>query len=162
MFSYLYHCRDFHRTWLYTYEQHDRCFIISRECLPFNSRWPEFTPGFLVGSVLLIFLVFCVVLLYVFTFWVPCCDVRYDFRIKAMFGSSLPSGVCRRAHVLFTLYVFVCVRCCSTHIVFCFCLVYLRLAYPLSQFSLDFPFFIAPSVFCNVYLDASYCMLMQM
>jgi hypothetical protein len=36
--------------------------------------------------VLLIFLVFCVVLLCVL---VPCCDVRYDFRIKTMFGSSL-------------------------------------------------------------------------
>ena len=58
-------------------------------------------------SVLLIFLVFCVVLLCVF--WVSYCDVRYDFRIKTMFGSSLPAVVCRRAHVLFTLFVFVCV-----------------------------------------------------
>ena len=39
----------------------------------------------------------------------PCCDVRYDFRIKTMFGLSLPLVVCRRAHVLFTLFVFVCV-----------------------------------------------------
>jgi hypothetical protein len=37
---------------------------------------------FLVGSVLSIFNVLCVVLLYVFTFWFLCCDVRYDFRIK--------------------------------------------------------------------------------
>jgi hypothetical protein len=70
---------------------------------------PEFMPGLLVGSVLLIFLVFCVVLLCVFMFWVPSCDVRYDFRIEMMFGSSLPPVVCRRAHVLFTLFVFVCV-----------------------------------------------------
>ena len=41
-------------------------------------------------SVLLIFLDFCVVLLCVLVFLVPCCDVRYDFRIKTMFGSSLP------------------------------------------------------------------------
>jgi hypothetical protein len=36
-------------------------------------------------------------------------NVRYDFRIKTMFGSSLPTGVCRspRAYVLFTLLVFV-------------------------------------------------------
>ena len=34
------------------------------------------------------------------------CDVRYDFRIKTMFGSSLPPLVCRRTHVLFTLFVF--------------------------------------------------------
>jgi len=35
--------------------------------------------------------------------------VHYDFRIKTMFGSSLLPVVCRRAHVLFTLFVFVCV-----------------------------------------------------
>jgi hypothetical protein len=37
-----------------------------------------------VGPVLLIFLIFlvCVILLYVVTFSVPSCDVRYDFRIK--------------------------------------------------------------------------------
>ena len=35
-----------------------------------------------MGSVLLIFLVFCVVLLCVLTFWVPCCDVRYHFHIQ--------------------------------------------------------------------------------
>ena len=50
---------------------------------------------------------FYFVLLCVCTFWVACCDVRYDFRIKTMFGSSLPPVVCRRAHVLFTLFVFV-------------------------------------------------------
>jgi hypothetical protein len=37
---------------------------------------PEFTLGFLVGFVLLIYLVFCVAL-FVFTFWVLCCDVCY-------------------------------------------------------------------------------------
>jgi hypothetical protein len=82
-----------------------------------------------VGSVLLIFLIFCVVLLCVltfwfpccdvrydfpiksmlgiFTFWFPCCDVRYDFRIKTMFGSSLPPVVCCRSHALFMLCVFI-------------------------------------------------------
>ena len=34
------------------------------------------------------------------------CDVHYDFRIKTMFDSSLLPVVCRRAHVLFTLFVF--------------------------------------------------------
>jgi hypothetical protein len=47
-------------------------------------------------SVLLIFLVVCVLLVYVFTLCVPCCD----FRIQTMFGSSLPPVVCKRAHVL--------------------------------------------------------------
>jgi hypothetical protein len=41
---------------------------------------------------------FCVLSCYVF--WVPCCGVHYDFRIKSMFCSSLPSFVCRRAHIL--------------------------------------------------------------
>ena len=36
------------------------------------------------------------------------CDVRYDFRTKMMFGLSLSQVVCRNAHVLFTLFVFVC------------------------------------------------------
>jgi hypothetical protein len=39
----------------------------------------------------------------------PCSDVRYDFRMKTMFGSSLSLVVCRRDHVLFTLFVFTCV-----------------------------------------------------
>jgi hypothetical protein len=39
------------------------------------------------------------VLSHAFTFCVPCCNVRYDFRIKTMFDSSLPSVVCRRTHV---------------------------------------------------------------
>ena len=67
---------------------------------------PEFKSVFLVGSVLVIFLIFCVVLLCVFTFLVPRCDVHYDFRIKTMFGLSLPQVVYRRIHVLFTLFVF--------------------------------------------------------
>ena len=77
------------------YKSYKSCCLI-----PFANTW--------VGSVLLIFLVFFwgFVLLCVFTFWVPCCDVRYNFCIKTMFGSFLPPVVCRRAHVLFTLFVF--------------------------------------------------------
>jgi len=44
---------------------------------------------------------------YIFTYWVPCCDVRYDFHIKTMLALSLPPVVCKRDHVLFTLFVFV-------------------------------------------------------
>ena len=93
----LYHCQYFYRTWLFVYTSNAA------------SRAPDFTTHFLVGSMLLIFLVFCDVLLCVFKFWVPCCDVRYDLRIKTMFGSSLPPVVCRKGHALFTLFVFVCV-----------------------------------------------------
>ena len=74
--------------------------------------------GVLVGSVLLIFLVFCVVLLYVFTYLVQCCNVLYDFRIKTMFDSSLPPVVCRRAHILLTLFMFA-VHSCVQHILCC-------------------------------------------
>ena len=56
---------------------------------------------FLFSSVLLIFVVFCVVLLCVFTFWVPWCGVRYDVHTKTTFGSSLPEVVCRRVHVYY-------------------------------------------------------------
>ena len=61
-------------------------------------RVPEFNSGFFL----------CIVLLYVFKFWVPCCDVHYGFRIKTMLCSSLPSVVCRRAHILFTSFVWFC------------------------------------------------------
>ena len=47
------------------------------------------------------------------------CPLRF-LCIKTMFGPSLLSGVCRRAHVLFTLFVFVCALWCPTHILFCF------------------------------------------
>ena len=73
---------------------------------------------------------FCVVILCVFTFCVPCCDVRYDFRIKTMFGSSLPPIVCRWfmsywrylclfaysgvQHILRCVFIFVfCTLCCQ-------------------------------------------------
>ena len=114
-------------------------------CLPFAITWvhPRIFGGVRVAH--LFFL--CVVLLCVFTFRVPHCDVRYEFRIKTMFGSSLPTVACRRAHVLFALSVFAClsntycgvllfydgdvqhVLCCvvvlvlwcPTHIVLCCC-----------------------------------------
>ena len=47
---------------------------------------------------------FCFFLLCVFTFCISC-DVSYDFRIKTMFGSSLPPVVYRRDNVLFMLFV---------------------------------------------------------
>jgi hypothetical protein len=65
-------------------------------------------------SVLLICLVFCVLLLCIFTFWVPCCN----FRIRTMVGSFLPPVVCKRAHVLLAWFVFVYGQWCPTHIVF--------------------------------------------
>jgi hypothetical protein len=40
-----------------------------------------------------------------------------------------------------------------THILLCFCFVFLRLVYPMLQVSLDCPFFIAPYVFSLFPLD---------
>jgi hypothetical protein len=40
----------------------------------------------------------------------------YDVHIKTMFGSYLPPFVCRKAHVLFALFVFVCGQWYLTHI----------------------------------------------
>jgi hypothetical protein len=48
-----------------------------------------------------------VVISSIFSFCIPWCHVRYDFRYKTTFGSSRLSVVCMRAHVLFTLSVFV-------------------------------------------------------
>ena len=90
-------------------------------------------------------------LLCVFTFWVPCCDVRYDFRIKSMLGSSLPPVVYRVVLVLFTLVV-LCLRMLVSNI---YCVVFLfgflRFVYPVLPVSLDYPFLIDPSVLSNVY-----------
>jgi hypothetical protein len=108
-------------------------------------------PLILVGSVLLIYLVICVVLLCVFIFWVLCCDIRYDFRIKTMFGSFLPPIGCKRVHVLFMLFVFICTLWCPTYIVLCVCFACLLLVCHILPFSLDCLFLISPSVFSNVF-----------
>ena len=83
-----------------------------------------------------------------------------EFRIKMMFGSSLPPVVYRRAHVLITLFVFACVLWCPTHIVVCFCFVFLYLVYPMLPISLDCSFLIGRSVFSNVYTRTR-CMSMS-
>ena len=65
-------------------------------------------------------------------------------------SSSLLPVVCRRVHVLFTLFVFVCVYWCSTHIVLSLCFVFLLLVYSMVPVSLDCSFLIVPTVFSNV------------
>jgi hypothetical protein len=49
----------------------------------------------------------------------------YDFHIKKN------PFVCRRVDVLFTLFVFIYVEWCSTHIVLCFYFVFLRCLCPM-------------------------------
>ena len=78
----------------------------------------------------------CVVILCVFMFRVPCCDVRYDFRLKTMFGSSLPPVlVGGRMSYLRYLNLF----------------AHSGEQYKLLPVSLDCPSFIVPSIFSNVY-----------
>ena len=50
-------------------------------------------------------------------------EFRYDFNMEAMSGSSLPPVICRRAHVLFMLFVFVLlIAVTNTYcVVFLFC-----------------------------------------
>ena len=103
---------------------------------------------------MLIFLAFGVFQLCVCTFWVPCCDVRYDFRIKAMLCSSVSPVVCRKIDVLFTLFELACAKGGPTYIIMlCLCFVCLCLVHLMLSVSLDCLFLIAPSVFSNVYCD---------
>jgi hypothetical protein len=62
----------------------------------------------------------CIVLLCVFTFWVLCCDVRYDFCIKKIFGLSLPPVVVGFVSYLRCLCAVVSDTCC-----FCFVCLHL-------------------------------------
>ena len=97
------------------YEYYETTRIRGWTCLPFANTWVHHR--FYGWSVLLIFLVFCVVLLCVF--WVSYCDVRYDFRIKTMFGSSLPAVVCRRAQScpIYVICVCLCIVLSNTYCV---------------------------------------------
>ena len=114
------------------------------------SQAPEFIPVYLVGSVLLIFLIFCVALVCLLTFWVQCCYFRYDFCIQTMFGSSLFQIVCCRVHVWFTLFAYCCVQyiLCCVFVLFVF---FLCLVYPMMPVSLDCSFLIAHFISSNVY-----------
>ena len=83
------------------------------------SRAPQITPVFWWGSVFahhFSFLWCLIMCLFVLLSVLGC---SYNFSIKTMFGSSLPPVVCKRTHVLFTSFMFVCVSWCPTHIVLC-------------------------------------------
>ena len=168
LFSFLYHCIDFDRTWLYIWVTR-RIPYKKQELFTFREHLSS-PPVFWWGPCCSSFLVFCVVLLCGFMFLVPCCDVRYDFRIKTKFGSSLPPVVCRRACLIYVICVCLrivlsntyCVACfcsvgfrlvscvwwCPTHITVCFVffVCVLCLVYQMLPVSLDFPLLLVPSV----------------
>ena len=89
----------------------------------------------------------------VFAFWVPCCDVWYDFSIqndvRFVFTSSC---LFVYLHVLFASIVFVWAKWCPTHIVLC---VLLCSSSPCASYVASFPGLSicdCPSLFFNVYL----------
>ena len=107
----------------------------------------------------------CPIMTCVYTFWFLCCDVHYDFYIKTMFGSFLPPLVCRRVHVLFTVFcgdfvfLFVCLFFFFAHsgVQHILCCVFVLFLLVLLTIFLDCFFFnIAPSVFSNVYYIISH------
>ena len=77
----------------------------------FTSTWTHHR--FLVGSVLLIFIVFWVVLLCVFSYLVPCCNIHHNFHTKTM--SVRPQLFCRRAHVIYIILYNYWLSMRSTH-----------------------------------------------
>ena len=100
---------------------------------------------FLVGSMLFIFFFSFLVLSYYVS-------LRFEFRIKPMFGSSLPPVVCRRTPVLFMLLVFFGYS--GVQHILC-CVLFFFVLLPVSLARLSF-FFIVPSVFSNVYFQRSF------
>ena len=72
---------------------------------------------------------------------------RYQNRMYKILTNNLKGEgnpttvVCRKAHVLFTLFVYVYVMLCLPHIVLCFCFVFLRLLYHVASSSGVFPFY---------------------
>ena len=99
------------------------CYILSRWflvlfCIETTLNAPGFVEGIRVAH--LLSCLCCPIMC--FTFWVPCCDHRYDLRIVSMFGSSLPEIVVggRMSYV-----ISVCLGIAvSTHIVLCFSLFF--------------------------------------
>ena len=71
------------------------CCVLYETGTDYPSRAPEFTPAFLVGSVFLCCPIMC---LYVLSF-VLWCPLRFPHKTM-----SLLPVVCRRAHILFTLF----------------------------------------------------------
>ena len=132
--------------------------VIEEAGTAFPLRAPEFAPGFWWGTCCSLFLFSWVVLLCVFMFWVPCCDVCYDFHIKTMFGSPLPPVVLYEGSCLiYVICVCLCIVVCDTYcVVFLFCFYSSCVPY-VASFSGLF-IFDCPSFQCS--LTFIFCILM--
>jgi hypothetical protein len=58
------------------------------------------------------------------------------------FGTSLPPVVCKGGSCLLYFICVYCVKWCPTHIVLCFCFVFLRLVYSMLTVSLEYLFWL--------------------
>ena len=86
--------------------------------------------------------------LYIYIY-IPLYRNGLEVKVNHLFGSSLPPVIGKRAHVLFTLFVFDCVKWCPTYIMLCIFILFvfvLCLVYPMLLVSLGCPFLIDPSV----------------
>ena len=93
--------------------------IINWLCYVLSKKWKDIVLahillkthacGLRICGVYVVYLFSCfvvVVLLFVFTFWVPCCGVPYNFCIKHMFclsGTSIILAYSRKGSVLYRL-----------------------------------------------------------
>ena len=105
MFSFLYHCHDFYRTRLYTWVTR-RVSYKKQELLTLCMH----LISFLVRSVLFIFVVFCVVLLCVFTFLFVGVPMFYLCYLCLFVHCGVQHILC----YVFVLFFFVlCTLCCQ-------------------------------------------------
>ena len=114
--------------------------VLYEEETGYPSWAPEFTARLFSGVFVAQFLVLCVVLLCVLTFYVPCCEIRYVFRIKTMFGCLCVGGSLTNYDICVYLHIMVSNTYCVVFL-FCFsssCVPYV-VSFPELSIS-DFPF----------------------
>ena len=138
IFSFLYHCQDFLLD--LTVYMSNTAGVLWQAGTAYPSRAPEFTPGFLVGSVLLSFKFF--VLFYYVSFvlrsmlW---CLLRFLHKNYVQFDYLV---ICRRDHAIYVICVFLHKAVSNTYCaVFLFFFVLCTLFASFSWFSMfDCPF----------------------
>ena len=143
MFSFLY--QDFYLTWLFIWVTW-RVSYKKQELLTLHEHLSS--PTVCWCGPCCYFIAFWLVLLCVFMFWVPCCDVRYDVFIKRclirpylrLFVWGLMS---------YLRYLCLVLHSGVQHILCCVFVLFFFALLPVSQ---DCLFLTAPSVFSNVYL----------
>jgi hypothetical protein len=146
MFSFLYHCQDFYRTWLYIWVTW-RVSYKKQELLALPEHLSS-PPVFCEVRVAHLFSylrcpIMCLYSLSSVLWW----PLRFPH--KTIFGSYLPPVVCRRAHVLFTLFVFIAYSGVQ-HILCCvFVLFFFVLCTLCCQFLWIVYFWLPPSVCLN-------------